>query len=912
MRTPTRLIYHFTDAEPPTPAQAGGKAFTLIVLARAGFPVPPGFVLTAGFFAPWLQAVKNSREWAAVLRSRPEELGARCDAAKAFCRGLGLDPERRQALSEALSRLSAPDRELVVAVRSSSPEEDLAAASFAGAYQTVLGVRAQDVEEAVRQVAASCLDEKICLYKREHGFNVAEPRIAVIVQVQVPAETAGVAFSLDPVDNCYDKAVISANYGLGESVVAGMASPDTFIVDKLSGEIRVRKTGRKETAVYLDPAGGTRAELPPAGRLPCLSDRQAGRVARMTVQAEEHFGRPVDIEWAFADGYVFLLQARPITAYFPVPAEMMTAPGEPRTLYIDYTLAKQGVPYPLSVMGAEIWERIQRAALPGLPEEAWQAGTGLMFTVGGRFYANLSYYLKLQGRERAASQMRIQDEVASQIIRNVDPAYTAPRLPRSLKGIIVRTVLSKVGTLSGALKAYWRPARYEQHLLKETESFLARLEAAAGRPGSPGALAEELVRLQDRYMSRVALPVTVAAELARSRIKRLFAGASQELRARLPYLERALPRNVTIDMGLALDRLASYTELAACSSAEEFTSRIETRTFSPQFLSTWDDFAGRYGHRGSRELDIAAPRFAEEPGQLFAQLRALALASGGADNARAVHERGRLEREQAFTLLMARAGSPAQAKRLAKLYEVLVTFGAYKEINKFYIIKLVAIVRERMLREAAALVAAGRLDHPAQIFDLRLADLDRGLGDPNVDLRALAWENTRAHRLFRHVREFPRVFDSRGRILRAPAARGADGTIVGVPISPGTVRGPVKVLNSPTEKPLLPGEILVARATDPGWTPLFVTAAGVLLEVGGVLQHGAVVAREYGKPCIVGIEDATSIFEDGEMIELDGTNGVVRRVRGDDIQKAEADSYRPPRDAEIAPMLAATQENCHD
>ena len=205
--------------------------------------------------------------------------------------------------------------------------------------------------------------------------------------------------------------------------------------------------------------------------------------------------------------------------------------------------------------------------------------------------------------------------------------------------------------------------------------------------------------------------------------------------------------------------------------------------------------------------------------------------------------------------------------------------GAYKEINKFCVIKVVDLIREKMLSEAASLVDAGRLDHPAQIFDLSLSDLDRGLADPTLDLRALAEVNTRVHRTFSHVKNFARIFDSRGRILKAPPREAAEGEVAGEPISPGTVRGRVKVLHTPTEKALHPGEILVARATDPGWTPLFVNAAGVVLEVGGVLQHGGVVAREYCKPCVVGIENATALFKDGEMIELDGTGGIIRRIK---------------------------------
>jgi pyruvate,water dikinase len=157
-------------------------------------------------------------------------------------------------------------------------------------------------------------------------------------------------------------------------------------------------------------------------------------------------------------------------------------------------------------------------------------------------------------------------------------------------------------------------------------------------------------------------------------------------------------------------------------------------------------------------------------------------------------------------------------------------------------------------------------------------DLERGLADPSIDLRALAEKNTRFLKKLRQVRELPRIVDSRGKILRPPQKEAGEGELVGEPISPGLVRGKIKVLHEPDEKPVLPGEILVARTTDPGWTPLFLNAAGIVLEVGGMLQHGALVAREYGKPCVAGIESATLILNDGQMVEMDGANGIIRFI----------------------------------
>jgi phosphohistidine swiveling domain-containing protein len=193
------------------------------------------------------------------------------------------------------------------------------------------------------------------------------------------------------------------------------------------------------------------------------------------------------------------------------------------------------------------------------------------------------------------------------------------------------------------------------------------------------------------------------------------------------------------------------------------------------------------------------------------------------------------------------------------------------------------LLRKKVLAAADTLVENGRLDNTQQVFDLTFAQLDQALADPTLDLKALAYENTEYLRRYAQVHDFPRVFDSRGKILRPVRREARDGELVGQPISPGVVQGPVKILHSPDEKPVLPGDILVARATDPGWTPLFTNAAAIILEVGGILQHGSLVAREYGKPCVAGIDNVTHLLQDGQMVEVDGLQGTVQSVNGQTV-----------------------------
>jgi pyruvate,water dikinase len=255
----------------------------------------------------------------------------------------------------------------------------------------------------------------------------------------------------------------------------------------------------------------------------------------------------------------------------------------------------------------------------------------------------------------------------------------------------------------------------------------------------------------------------------------------------------------------------------------------------------------------------------------------MSMATGGQGDPKAVFEEARAKREKAYEALheLAMQKGRRKARALAKQYKVLVTLGGYRETGKHYVIKVVDLLRKRVLEVGRAWVQAGRLDQAEQIFDLTVDDIDRGLAEPDLDLRALGQKRAGPIERIRKSHLVARVVDSRGKIYTPPRKTAGPGELAGVSISPGVVEGRVKVLRHADEKPLLPGEILVARATDPGWTPLFVHAGGIVLEIGGALQHGAVVAREYGLPCVSGLTGATELLDDGQMVRVDGTNGIV-------------------------------------
>lgn len=394
----------------------GGKGFSLIKLYAESFNVPDGFVLSVDFFSAWLEKALKHPSWQSITNLHGEALQAECDKVKEFALSLQFSKTQSIQIIESINSLNS----LFFAVRSSSPFEDDYGASFAGGYETSLGIAKIDIETAIRKSFASAFDARVVEYKRQKGYDPSDVRIAVVVQEMVASESSGVAFTINPVTNSYDECVINANFGLGESVVSGSVTPDSFVVEKYSRKILDKKLGSKDSTTFANESGGVAQRPIKPGEF-CISDSQALEIAELSRRIEEFYDMPMDIEWAFADGKLHVLQARPVTAYFPLGKDLQTQPGEKKILYVNGSLVKQGILTPTSVMCMDMMDHFQSNFYKmSFGQVLSDAKKGLYANVSGMMLVNMSNMSVLFSKKRFESIFDMTDIATSKIIGSID------------------------------------------------------------------------------------------------------------------------------------------------------------------------------------------------------------------------------------------------------------------------------------------------------------------------------------------------------------------------------------------------------------------------------------------------------------------------------------------------------------
>lgn len=856
MGSADRVVISLADPEAADPNQAGGKGANLAELVRDGLPVPAGFVVSTAGYRDFVREhhldVLIQREMAR-LDGRSDDLDATSERLRRAFEGAPIPAWLGDEIAVAYSALD----EGPVAVRSSATAEDLPGASFAGQQDTVLNVvGAADLCDAVRRCWSSVWTARAISYRQRNDIVHERVAVAVVVQRMVPADVAGVLFTADPVSGRRDHTVIEAAAGLGEAVVSGRVTPDRWTVD------------RRARALLSGPVVAR----------PSLTRHQVDALVGLGSRAADLFGVPQDIEWAVSDGRCWLLQSRPITSLFPLPPAS-EQPG--LRVYIPTMLVAQGIVEPMTPAG-NVFFRAMSAAwmrylLTGSLQEDGAAPPTWLPVVAGRIYLDATPLLQ---RPRVAaklvSSLRMKDPIASAVltdwlVRNRD------RLPRKRGRSAMRGLAAVIpSVMSGLIAAFAVPTRTRRRLLSDVNERLARLEKQADALTSPQAQIEFVDRILPAQTCELIvdqLSTVYAEELTKIVVERLlerWLGTASDFEP----VRRWLPHDPTIAMGAELARLAR----------DHAAAGTEPSAASPEVAA----FLAAYGHRApDREIDLGLPRFADDPTYVVELIRGY-MGSGEPGQTMDRFETGAAQAVAAIDNVVAKvqlAKGRAHAAVLRALLGRYREVGGFRERPKFDMVRAIALGRRTLRRTGATLVVQGLLDDAEQVFFLDTADVRAALTGAHRDLRALATSNQREFDRELRRRAVPRILVSDGETVYGPTASpltDRPDILVGTPISPGVHEGLVRVLDSPVNAKLQPGEILVAASTDPGWTPLFLLAGALIMEVGGVVSHGAVVAREYGIPAVAGIAEATTRLRTGQRVRVEGGNGTVTLLQPTD------------------------------
>jgi pyruvate,water dikinase len=879
---------------------AGGKGASLARLTRLGLPVPPGFIVTTDAYRRFIAVNGLDNAITDCLADQSlddmetlERHSARIRAA--FSAGR-IPAEIGEAVTQEYRSL-APSAG--VAVRSSATTEDLPDLSFAGQQDTFLNIIGEEqLAGAVVDCWSSLWTARAIGYRLRNAIPHEQAALAVVVQQMVASEVSGVLFTANPLTGLLSEAVIDATFGLGEALVSGQVEPDHFVVDSLSGQIRRALLGAKGTSTRPRAGGGVESVQENTSARQTLTGEQIQRLVAAGRQVQEAHGAPQDIEWAFAGGEMFLLQARPITSLFPVPRVSF----DPLSVWFSFG-AFQGLVGPVTPLGQECIQRVSLGIAKKLGLTLKFEEQRVLESAGERIWINISDVIRNPlGSRVLGGFLAIGEPGSALILRQISPNLKLG----TGKGKTRLSTLHRV--LGFALPGLVEIPQAILHPEKARDRFDARLEAylktvripggadrferlanTAAFMGAQGGLADALSVLLPRFMPIMA-PSLALLNLIGHLLPPNQAGRQS---ISMPALDvtRGLPRNVTIEMDLMLWQIAEVIKRDAAAAqafagidAPALTVRYLGGDLPPVAQDAVRSFLDRYGMRGTGEIDLGQPRWQEDPTPILATLQSyLQIADENSPALR--HAENVRAAEQAIERMAAQVRRQPHGWLKEKILRaaarrVRLLFGA-RESPKFYAVRTLDILRKTLLEIGEEFASAGTIRRREDLFFLHVRELEALSRGEAQDWQQLISSRRQSYEHELRRRQVPRLLVSDGRAFY----EGVDGvtdsgdTITGSPVSPGMVEGTVRVVFDPHSAQIAPGEILVCPGTDPAWTPLFMAASGLVMEVGGMMTHGSVVAREYGIPAVVGVHQATRRLKDGQRIRLDGTVGRIAVLR---------------------------------
>jgi pyruvate,water dikinase len=858
-----RYLLGLEEVDKTQVALVGGKGAHLGELSRIeGVRVPSGFCVTTDAFrrimadAPSIddrldrlsRLNPDDRE---VIRTLTAEI-------RQTLEGIVIPEDLAAAITRSVARIG---EQAAYAVRSSATAEDLPTASFAGqqdTYLNVVGLAA--ILEHVSRCWASLFSERAVTYRMHNEIDHRLVHMAVVVQQMVFPQAAGILFTADPVTSNRKLVFVEATFGLGEALVSGLVNADIYKV--LGGEVVAKSIATKQLAIHASPRGGTQelAIEPERQDQPALTDAQVVRLAQLGRRIEAHFGCPQDIEWCLVDDDFHIVQSRSVTTLFPIP--VTDDGGNHVFVSVGHGQMMTDAMKPL---GISMW---QLTALPRM----YEAGGRLFVDVTQRLAspASRASLLEVMGR----GDPLIRDALETVLERD----DFIPSIPDEGQ------VSAPTGSAPAPLET--DPA-IVAGLIARTQASIAALQRDIGTKSGPALIDFILADIQE--LKRILFDPQ-SHQVFMSAMEATW-WLNEQLQAWLgeknaaDTLTQSVPNNVTSEMGLALldvaDVIRPHAEVVAFLQHVEdegFLDELAKLAGGREARDAIRAFLDMYGMRCVGEIDITRPRWSERPTTLVPVILGnIKNFEPGAGEQR--FEQGRQEawtkEQELLERLRALPDGGQKAEEAKRMIDRVRTFIGYREYPKYGMVSRYFVYKQALLQEAGRLVQAHVLREKEDIFYLRFQELHDVVRTNQVDDQLIS-QRKDAFRSYQALTP-PRVLTSDGEVI-AGAYRSDDvpaGALVGLPVSAGIIEGRARVIHDMAEADLEPGDILVTAYTDPSWSPLFVAITGLVTEVGGVMTHGAVIAREYGLPAVVGVEHATRLIRDGQRIRVHGTDGYV-------------------------------------
>jgi rifampicin phosphotransferase len=853
----------------------GGKAYNLARLLQAGFPVPPGFCLTAEAYRLFWEANRLSDlvgvpEAGEDKRTVREKGNSSIDLAfearlREGYKNAVFPEDLTQAVRQAYEQLVESDPLVRLAVRSSGRMEDGTGASYAGQYETTLEVCGlEKLEDSLKEGWASLFSKRSTAYASRRDGGEKDTVLPLLVQQMVFPDFSGIAFSINPTNGA-GEIVVEVVSGLGEGLVSGEQSPDYFRLDKKTLQILENRSAGPETE--------------------SIAPEQLVEVGRLVMNAESFFGRPQDVEWAVREGKVTLLQSRPITAL--KHARELVSNGQ---VDMEFLLRRS------EENGSEIWTDDNVGEV--FPEAVTPLSWSILEPAGNHAFRSFLRRMGVRSYPAAGLFGRFYGRVyfnQSQFQKLMELFY--PSRLRKKKAQTIGLLKAGLALVESGLRAlFWLPAL--PILSKRTGArTISELDALpAVKDLSPGKMWEQIENLQQvevRLMD-IHLSVTIFASLLYSLMDKLVPVWSQG-RVEAASLTAGLPGMKSAEMGQDLAALAEeaarYPVLVEClknASPGEASTCLQEKSGIQAFLEAFRFFMKKHGHASSQEFELAHPRWREQPETVLGMLKVqLQAQKDGADFSTWKNQQEiRLQAEKEMFRCLGHGPKRAAFRMLLSLVQV---YSVERENMKYAFVKAHGFLREAVLRLAGYLVMSGLLFDREDIFFLtreETASLLEARISPGeaaaraksrrLEFREQAERRENAPRLLEQKPDGSFHTLSLKEVISLPNIDGKEEILHGVAASAGLFTGRVRVINRPEDSASLQtGEILVTRSTNPAWSPLLLSAGALVTEIGGLLSHGAIVAREYGLPAVLNVKGITGLVKTGQIITVDGYRGVI-------------------------------------